>query len=212
MEGNYHEISETRGVSDFWNVQLFGSYQIYITQSENYSVSVSGEENLIPYIETRQEAGTLVIKQHDTRILHEHSPIIIRISAPNFEKIKLSGSGYINGEALKSSDLNLSISGSGKMRINSVCNTITASISGSGDYDLSGTTHYSDFDISGSGEIHSYNLLSDSCNAKISGSGDMYVDVEKYIYAKITGSGNIHYRGNPVINSNISGSGEIIHH
>jgi hypothetical protein len=51
----------------------------------------------------------------------------------------------------------------------------------------------------------------DTAYATISGSGNIMVNVKKYLDATISGSGNIKYSGTPVVDTHISGSGSVIH-
>mgnify|MGYP000462536412 CR=1 FL=1 len=88
---------------------------------------------------------------------------------------------------------------------------IEALISGSGKLNLSGVANNGKFNISGSGKIDAYDLELKSCNAKISGSGDMWVNAEENLSANISGSGSVFYYGNPEVESRISGSGKLIH-
>jgi hypothetical protein len=49
-----------------------------------------------------------------------------------------------------------------------------------------------------------------SCDIRISGSGDVEVNVKESLEANISGSGSVTYRGNPAhVNSHSSGSGKV---
>ena len=54
------------------------------------------------------------------------------------------------------------------------------------------------------------NLKAQKADCLISGSGDVYVNVENTLIATITGSGNIVYSGRPVITITDNGSGRLI--
>ena len=73
-----------------------------------------------------------------------------------------------------------------------------------------GTSDIAWFNISGSGAVKAYDLELDECHAKISGSGDMYVNVHDLLDVIISGSGSVYYIGYPEIHTNISGSGKVI--
>ena len=85
-----------------------------------------------------------------------------------------------------------------------------AVISGSGNLTISGEARNADFLVSGSGKIDADDLTLNDCEARVSGSGNMWVYVDRFLDATISGSGSIYYTGEPAIESRISGSGRII--
>jgi len=211
IEGNGNVITESRGVSHFTEIRSEGSFEVYISYDTIPSVKVEAEENLLHYIETDVSGSVLIIKTREHRNIDNNFPIKIFVKTPNIEGIELSGSGKIDCDNMTSSYLDLDISGSGEMTVIASCNKMKAKISGSGNMNLSGTANETDFDVDGSGDIHSYNLQQDTCYADISGSGNMYVYVNKLLDVRISGSGIVHYQGNPVVNINIDGSGTVLH-
>jgi Putative auto-transporter adhesin, head GIN domain len=64
--------------------------------------------------------------------------------------------------------------------------------------------------ISGSGKVYASNLEADKCDVRISGSGDVEINVKSDLDANISGSGSVTYKGNPShVNSHSSGSGKV---
>jgi hypothetical protein len=211
IEGNGIIKTEDRSISIFTAVRSEGSFEVFILKDTVQSVTVEAEENLLPYIETDVHGEVLVIKTRDHRNIDNNYPIKIFVRTPTIEGIELSGSGNINCDSIISNYLEIQLSGSGNISATASCNKIKAYISGSGEMTLSGAANETDLDIKGSGDIHSYGLQQDSCFADISGSGDIFVYVNKFLDVRISGSGKVHYQGNPVINTEISGSGTVIH-
>ncbi|NTW31504.1 MAG: DUF2807 domain-containing protein [Bacteroidetes bacterium] len=211
IEGNEHITTDDRAVSHFTEIRSEGSFEVYIAYDSTQSVKVEAEENLLPYIETEVHGSVLIIKTRKHRYIDNNYPIRIYVKTPSVRGLELSGSGKVDCDSMASAYLDLHVSGSGKISAIVSCNKIKAHISGSGNINLSGTANETDFDINGSGDIHSYNLQQDTCFADISGSGDMFVYVNKLLDVNISGSGKVHYKGNPVVNMEISGSGSVEH-
>lgn len=228
INGNYDVISETRHINDFHRVFNEGEFDVYIIQDGSDEIIIEAESNLIPMIRTRLEGSSLVIDTKDN--LHNHYPMKVYVHTDELTEIGLSGSGLMHAENLVVDDFEISISGSGDVYVSATadyvdcaisgsgdvdlgltCNVIENTISGSGDMELWGTADRGDFRISGSGEIRAYELLLQECDATISGSGSMYLNVEDKLDVNISGSGDIYYMGNPIINSKITGSGSLIH-
>ncbi|MFH0866862.1 MAG: head GIN domain-containing protein [Bacteroidota bacterium] len=212
IEGNHNVVTETRNISSFTELRSEGSYDVYLIHDSVFYAQVEAEENLLPYIITEISGGELVIKTHEHKNLKNHTTIKIFVHAPSANSLTLEGSGKIDCDSISEDNLKIFLDGSGNIFLGKAeCDKIKTKISGSGEVDLSGTANETDFNISGSGDINSYNLVQDTCYADISGSGDMYINVNKFLDVHITGSGTVHYYGTPVVNSDITGSGMVIH-
>jgi hypothetical protein len=83
-------------------------------------------------------------------------------------------------------------------------------VSGSGKISANGTAKAVYAGISGSGKVLASNLETEKCEVRITGSGDVEVNVKNDLDASITGSGSVNYKGNPShINSHATGSGHV---
>jgi hypothetical protein len=94
--------------------------------------------------------------------------------------------------------------------LESYTNSSDIRISGSGNIYLIGESSSGSFSISGSGQIKSSGFSQYECLAKISGSGDMFLNVSDFLDVTIAGSGSVYYIGDPSINVKITGSGQLI--
>lgn len=210
IRGNGIAASQGRSVSSFNTVKSAGDFEIHITKGDETEVLINAEENIIPYIETSVSDNTLLVDIPGWHNVRNHLPMKVFITMPALEGVKQSGSGDITTDYFECGKMELFISGSGSISTAVDAEIIEASISGSGRMKISGDANQSDLSISGSGNIDSYDLVVNDCNAHISGSGNLQVNVIKTMVAKISGSGSIYYVGNPTIQTNISGSGKII--
>lgn len=210
IRGNGLEESELRYTSSFTRVKSSGPFDVHISDSDTYEVSVNAENNILPYIETEVSGNTLKIDIRGCHIVQNTLPVEVFISTPVLEGVRLSGSGSVTTGFFTSPEFDMGISGSGTIEAALDCHQFTSTVSGSGSAFVSGFADYADITISGSGRVDAYDLLIQSCDALISGSGDIFVYVEKTLDATISGSGSIFYIGNPEINQHISGSGNII--
>ena len=138
----------------------------------------------------------------------------------NLELI-LDGSGTIrttpNFPIIASSNCTAKMKGSGTMELELQSTTkVNASISGSGKITLRGTANENDLSITGSGDIKAFSLPVLKSKADITGSGrieisaiDTTVPSRATVNAKISGSGSIYIKGNAIVESNVSGSGKV---
>ena len=175
-----------------------------------YSVEVTAESNLLPYISTNVDGRTLKIRTTGIHSLRQNEPIEIFITTPGTKWISIKWIGLIETGSFLSSDFDLSVSGSGDIKTIISSDKVNANISGSGNIYMEGDAINTNFVISGSGKIKTYNLLQDQCRAVISGSGDMYVNASQFIDARISGSGRVYFVNHPIVHTSISGSGDVV--
>ncbi len=215
VTGNGNMKKETREVSGFTGIALSGNMNVELSYGTSNSITVEGDENVLPYIETKVEDGVLQVRTKNKTSLNTRNKLIVYVSLTKLTVLKVSGSGNITGNGDFSNDgkTNIALSGSGNINVgmNSFNETAIA-ISGSGNVTLKGkSTDNIEATISGSGNIDCSDVACNDVSAHVSGSGNIKVFANKSIDAKVSGSGSIYYKGSATnINLKSSGSGKII--
>ena len=215
IKGSGNVTKETREVSGFHGVTLSGNMSVQLAYGTSNSITVEGDDNLLPYIETKVEDGILQVKNKTRTSLKTKSKLMVYVSITKITELKVSGSGNIIGAGDFSNDgkTDVSVSGSGNINVelDSFSETKIA-ISGSGNVTLKGkSTNNIEATISGSGNIDCSDIECNDVFAHVSGSGNIKVFANKSIDAKVSGSGNIYYKGSATsLNLKSSGSGKII--
>jgi hypothetical protein len=184
-------ISENRTIrSAFKEIRIEGSMNVLVKQGDSIRVSAKDYGNVLPYLETNVIGNTLVITYaNDTWINNTQGEVTVTL--PTLTGVELSGSGNVGTiDNFRFTDLSLIISGSGNFSFAGSCKNMNAKVSGSGD-------------------IRAFDLPTEVANVRISGSGNMQLNVSRTLDASISGSGDIVYKGNPSVTTNISGSGRV---
>lgn len=193
VRGNGDTKTETRNVSNFSSVSLEGSGNVTITHGASFALTVTDDENLLPYVETNVSNNELLIRyKRNTWV--KHGNLKVNITMPDLNGIELSGSGSydINGHFINSGTFRSRMSGSGDIRISNF------------------DTKNADLDVSGSGKISAAGLWAETASVHISGSGEAELSVSNELDAHISGSGKIYYHGTPAVSTHISGSGKVV--
>ncbi len=210
VEGNGITESEGRITKSFTEVASSGDYVVHITHGNSYDVMVYAESNLLPFVETNVRGNTLHIETRGIHALRNTLPVEVYITTPVLEGLALSGSGIITTDNFITEKINIAISGSGRIETSFDSHNAKSVISGSGQLLATGITDNAEFLVSGSGKIKATDLLIADCEANISGSGEIHINVEKFLLVNISGSGNVFCLGRPFIETHISGSGKLI--
>jgi hypothetical protein len=205
-------VKETRDLTGFTMISFGVSGDLYINIGSDFKVVLEGEQSLLDDIVTEVSGGRLVIKKENWR-LNMNEKVTVYITMPEVKGLGVSGSGRAEiKDAVKTDDLNLSVSGSGKLYTTDITtNKVNCSISGSGDICMGGNGNASraDISISGSGNFVGEPLKIGSAEVRISGSGNCSCNVTESLKANVSGSGNVSYLGNPKVNARVSGSGHV---
>lgn len=205
-------VKETRDVSGFTRVSFGVSGDLYINFGSEFKVVLEGEKALLGDIVTEVSGGKLVIKKENWRF-NMNEKVTIYITMPEIKGLGVSGSGRAEiKDAVKAENLDLSVSGSGKLfTTDVVAADLNCSISGSGDIIIggSGDATKADISISGSGNYRGEPLKIGSAEISISGSGNCSCNVTGSLRASVSGSGNVTYLGDPKVDVRVSGSGRV---
>ena len=209
--------AEVRNVDNFHGVVVSGAIELYVSQGAQKVVVSASEKNYVEDIITEVKGGILHIRfKTDKGWWSDQWNTTGRkyrayVSAEQFKKISLSGSGNIRIEGmLKADDLEVSLSGSGNILGSVDANDLDIRQSGSGNTRLSGSAKTVEFNCSGSGNVNCFDLMANQCTVRISGSGNAELSVSRELSASISGSGNIRYKGTGnLVNASTAGSGRI---
>lgn len=191
VKGSGNVVSETREVSGITSIVLEGSADVNVTFGTTESLVITGEDNIIPLIETNVQNNQLTIKTKPLTTYSTTKPVVVNVTVTTLKGVSISGSGNITVPDMNSDTIHVDLPGSG---------TIT----------LAGIVNSLDFDIGGSGNIFADELKAKSAKVVLGGSGTIKVNASESLDATLSGSGNILYSGNPPkITKNVTGSGSI---
>jgi hypothetical protein len=207
--------SQARNTGYFNQLHFDGAYTIFLSQGDSCSVKVEAEPKTLAKVTTEVKNGTLKVDTKDHGWFcfgcHRNKDVTIYIKVKDLKSIEIDGSADVNGKGKIVCDtLELSISGSGNINLDTESKALETSIAGSGDMELSGKTKAFNADVAGSGDVKAFDLTADKCKVSIAGSGDCQVNAVLELGISIAGSGDVAYKGNPAkVRNSVSGSGEV---
>lgn len=203
-------ITEVRPVGDFRAIAVSGGFDLKVRQGTQPAVEVRGEANLLPYLETTVENGTLQVRWKKGSRLRVKDTPLVNVTAVELQSLANAGSSAVAIAPFKTPRLAISLAGSGDLSIDTLqTEDLAVSIAGSGDMRASGQAGRLQLRIAGSGDVQCDALKADDVTVSISGSGDASVHAARSLSVKIAGSGDVLYRGDPQVNTSIAGSGSV---
>jgi hypothetical protein len=189
LKGSGKWSAALRPVEQFHAIELRDCMKVKVTVGMPLSISVEADDNIASAVQTKIEAGKLIISATKS-FQAARAPEVI-ISVPELNEVSLSGSG--------------------DMIVNGIRGDLfKADISGSGTFYANGTVGSEKLTLSGSGKVDCVKLTASNATVVVSGSGSCLLNAEKTLTAKLTGSGNIKYTGSPAsLTKSDTGSGTI---
>lgn len=204
--------TETREVSSFRGVSLGVPAKLELRQGGSEGLSITGDDNIVPRVETVVEDGMLKIRWADARtttMIYKRLDIVV--NAKSIEGLAIGGAGQIHAERLKTGNLRAILGGSGGISIDSLdADSANASIDGSGVLKAAGRADSLDVTLSGSGRLAAAKLESRRAKITLAGSADATVWATQTLSASLAGSGEVKYYGKPDVRTTIAGSGRVI--
>ena len=208
--GSGRTTTETRAVSDFSAVDFAFIGDLAITQGNEESLTITGDDNIVPLIRTTVRDGVLHIDASPANIGRTVIPLRYELTVKELNAVSLSGLGNIEVDSLESPDVSLGLSGAGSLNVgNLLANNLGVNMSGLGSANLAGEVNKQAVNVSGAGSYYARDLRSQAAAVQISGLGSAEIQAVETLDASISGAGNIKYAGRPQVTQNISGLGSI---
>jgi Putative auto-transporter adhesin, head GIN domain len=186
--GSGKEARETREVDNFTQLELLGVGRVEVTIGNLRPLEISGDDNILPLIETKVTDGKLVIRT--MRSIRPVQPLLIKATASDLTAIMLSGAGEIAVTGIANDNLH-------------------AEVAGAGEVTLSGQTSNLVLTLAGVGSVDARELVAKAVTVDMSGAGRTDVSPVVSLHVTITGAATVTYSGEPTITQKITGVGKL---
>jgi hypothetical protein len=209
VRGNGSIRREVRTPGHFTGVELSLPAQVELRAGSDEGVSIETDHNLLAFVETVVEDGSLKLRAAKERQL---APTRLKfiVTLRELSKVAVGGSGRVSGTAPAARQLKLEIGGTGTIALRNVhAGEVAAEIGGHGDMRIDGTARRLKVSIGGSGRLRAPRFKADEVSVSLAGSGSATVWAVEALRVSIAGSGDVDYRGEPRVTSHIAGSGRL---
>jgi hypothetical protein len=179
--------TETRHPGMFTNIKYLIKGNVTIVKGDATEVRVSAQENLLPLLETEVANGTLFISFGSHAVVTD-SLVSVQITVPEVRELTFSGNGQVNSQQPISS----------------------INLAGNGNITCSGETDQVLVKLSGSGLVNLDKMVTRKAQVKITGNGNVSLNVTDQLDVAIQGLGIVYYSGMPQVQQNITGMGQVI--
>jgi len=228
LKGSGRIVTDERKISpDFSGVAVANHGDLYVKIGDAVSLTLEGDDNILPRIVTRVEGDTLVIRtekslrsgwssrrgiryhltvkkgQLNHLSLSSHGDAEVPELTGKNVRVRLSSHGDMDIKMIKTDDLELRLSSHGDIDIGVLtADSIDARMSSHGKIRISeGKVRDQDISLSSHGDYLAAGVRSDHCRVSNSSHGTIKVWVEKSLSARLTSHGRLYLKGDPEIDA-----------
>jgi hypothetical protein len=190
IRGNGNIKTDQRKISAFANIDAGGAF-IIEWQNGAPALSITTDENLLPYIDNQVSGDTLHLRTREQ--IWPTRGIKVVISSPTRSGAKISGAVRLIANQLAGPRFALQSTGAGRVTLDGNIDELLA-------------------DMTGASELKASGLQTKTTEISTTGAADAELAVSETLKVAITGAGKVSYSGNPkTIEKHVSGAGSIRH-
>jgi hypothetical protein len=200
IHGSGNLVNLELDYAGFDKLSLSHTFNATVTKGENYSVTVSVDDNIEEYVEVYQIADKIYFGL-DSENNYNEVTLNVDIVMPDVEVLQLSGATYAKLEGF-SYDHPLSLELSGASSVNGNINTgdLHAQLSGASSIHLTGSGDIVDISLSGASYTDLVNFIGTNGYAALSGASSAKVNVTETLQVGLSGTSILWYAGDPELN------------
>ena len=204
--------TEEMEFSDFTAVEVRSAFEVSITQSSSYSVTITADEKIFDNIEVTQTENTLIIGLEPGTIDPSGLFRKAEITMPDLNKLILSGA--TRGTAEGFSNLNtfvLGLSGASSLEMTNInVGDAEIEVSGASTLDARGTAHDLSSLVSGASNIDLLNFPVNNADMTVSGASRATINLDGILDYDVSGASTLEYIGDPTMgDTNTSGTSTV---
>jgi len=230
-------VTEEKDFANFTRVDVEGTFEVEITQSDSFSITISADESFFDYIAVSREGETLKIylnpRHTFTDFTLQPKNLKAKITMPTLYGFYLSGASEGTITGFKSSeDFNLNVSGASSLDIDDVevgdakleisgASSVTGNmnaadaeleVSGASGVELEGSANNIMLNAAGASKVNLADFTLNNANINLSGASEATVNVSGRLDSVLSAASILYFRGNPTMgNIIVSGASTIKH-
>lgn len=202
-DGNIQET--TRDIPDFDKISVVGKYNVYYTQGEPASLSLSADANLHELITTEVRNNELIIKSKEP--IRTSSEIRIELRSQNITRVEASASaGFFTNSPLNVTVLELNANAGAKMKVEGTFEQLNVFQNAGANVTLTGETDQLDITSNAGGDVDALNLRANTARVDSNAGASAKVNANE-IDASANAGGSVRYSGNPAFKNMSTNAG-----
>jgi hypothetical protein len=203
-------------VTSFDRIRVEGAYQVEIVTGRGASAKLSGTRDALDRVSVNLQGRTLTVRANRTGWTggwpgeEKAGPVVVRLTTDDLRAVTLSGSGSITIDRLRGPLVQLSVEGSGRLKVGKTeTDRLDLVAFGSGAIAIAGSAKAANATIRGSASIDGATLVANDLRVVSESAGNVALSARNSANVRATGSGEVRIGGAPACTINALGSGQV---
>ena len=189
LQGSGVEATETREVGAFSRVLLEGAGTLELSTGAATPLTMSGDDNLLPLIETTVTDGELLIRPRES--ISPELSLVFRVSSPDLTAVRSAGAAKIVATDLDAQEFTVSVHGAASVEASGRAGSLT-------------------IDVAGAGSVDTTALVARDVVVDLAGASNAEVHADGTLAVTIAGVGSVRYSGDAeLVKEDVSGLGSV---
>ncbi len=194
--------TKTYDYKDFTSVGVSSGMKLKVTQSDEYSITVTGDKDDLEDLIVEQRGNSLRFRFDEDGWFNNHGTVKVEIKMPKLTSLGMSGASEANITMdIGSDDFSAGLSGGSELKGSLKCGDIHLATSGSSEVTLNGDCKYLKLAGSGGSEYHLKNFSATGVKASLSGGCEVTVSMNGELSFSGSGGSQLVYYGNAELGS-----------
>ncbi|MCG2462252.1 DUF2807 domain-containing protein [Flavobacteriaceae bacterium F89] len=208
VKGDGNVTKENRKIThQFTAVSASEGLDVYVTQADEFKITVEADENVIDLIGTDISNGKLRIHAREnigraTKKVFVSLPVVTELESS-------SGANLTVKNVLNADHIEIGASSGSGIGVNLKASEIRANASSGANIKISGEASNLEIHASSGSGIGANDLRVKTCNAKASSGADISINVSDTLIADASSGANINYSGDATVEQKKSVSGSV---
>ena len=187
LQGNGHVKSKSISLAHFHRLRLNGDFNVRIRTASTQGVQLSGDSNLLKYVDFKVKQGFLTISMKPGQVVTTRHPFVLNLAMRHLYQLELIGSSRVTYQHVASDRLIVNVDGGGSVTVNGKATDL-------------------DINMIGTGRVDARELAAKDCELNMVGAGKAWVFATKKLSVNVSGAAQVRYYGRPTVHSVVSGA------
>jgi hypothetical protein len=214
IKGSGVAKEETRILEAFHALEAGSVLQVTVavTKGAKPGLKISGDDNLVPLVESELRDGTLILRNKDHSNFSPKLPLLVEVITGELDGVEASGVSQVTVKAgSKVDQFTAGASGAARVAVEGLeTKKAIVSTSGASNVVLKGTAESLKADAAGASQVKAEELKVEDAEVSISGASGIAVHASKSVGGDVSGASQLNLYGRPAKNTvSISGASSV---
>jgi hypothetical protein len=199
VRGSGNVVSQEMPLADFSSVEAANAFEVGITQSDTFSVTMRVDDNILDLLDVSKEGNTLRLRLERGVRLFGDVTLEASITMPELESLELGGASKASVSGFRSSGrLDIDLSGASSLEGDLEAGDTDIDASGASRVLLEGSATEMTMEGSGASSLDLADFTVNTAEVRLSGASDATLRVlERIEPVDVSGASRLRYLGDP---------------